>query len=128
MSQAVAQSHSFTTTSPRKTSPNSALGGGKSGWMERLDDLANWGSDPDAFADEGIELSRSALFIANQIARQLMENDNAEPSFLVPTSEGGFTFEWRNGTTATTLEVKADGSIEFSKFVENKLKQRAEGH
>ena len=98
------------------------IGGGSpaaaSEWQEIIDrQLVEWGRDPDALADEGIEPPSSATIrLARRVAQATRDAGAPPPSRVVIDGAGGIAFERLDSGIYETLLVRKDGSVEALAF------------
>ncbi len=87
--------------------------------------LASWERDPGQLEDEGVEApSPSLVRFAIQLARRLDREGAPPPVRVVPDPNGGIVFEFRQGEYDENLYIWEDGSVEYMRFLGNKLIDR----
>jgi hypothetical protein len=103
-------------------------GASASGWQDAIDyKLIEWGRDPCALVDEGIDApTRVAISQAVQWACDMRDKGCAPPTQVVPDPNGGIVFERRIGDEANVIHFWSDGSIEFRRFQGSRLIERRE--
>jgi hypothetical protein len=95
-------------------------------WQRVIDyQLVEWGRNPDALADEGVEPpTLEAISAACEVAKALRDACSECPSRVVPNGNGGVVFELSRPDYFQTMEAKADGSVEFAVFNDCRLVSR----
>jgi len=95
------------------------------GWQRVIDELIDWASNPEQFADEGIDApSRETLRLAGKLALELRDNGLPSPDRIVPDPNGGLVFEYDTAQGASEYHIWDDGSIDFCMFDDTRLVSR----
>ncbi|HUG70893.1 MAG TPA: hypothetical protein VMM76_24305 [Pirellulaceae bacterium] len=101
----------------------------QSEWHTVLAQLADWKSNPDEVADEGVLAPPAALVAcAEHVAETLCNNGVQPPDTLVTNSDGGIVFRWRLPGRTWSIEIDIDGSIESSLLAGSRLLWRHSIH
>ena len=96
-------------------------------WQQVIDrTLIEWGRNPSVLEDDGISPPTGAsIDAALRIAGKMREYGIAPPLRVVPTGDGGISFERGNRQWSEMIEVNANGSAECFEFEEARLVHRA---
>lgn len=94
-------------------------------WQNLIDQLIKWGMSPAHVDEEEWESpSVDAVNSAYRLVAALRENGRPVPLRVVSNGEGGIIFERKEGSTAETFEIDADGSIEYIAYANSRLVSR----
>ena len=95
-------------------------------WQQIIDQtLAEWGRNPSALEDDGVRApSADSIAAAIRIAETLRDNSLPPPISVVPSGDGGISFERGDRQSYEMIEVCPDGSAEHFTFVKSRLIRR----
>jgi hypothetical protein len=98
-------------------------------WQPVLTRLADWKSNPQQVADEGVfappvELVKCAEDVAEALCTQCVE----PPDQVLTNGDGGIVFRWRLPGRTWSVEMDVDGSIESSLMAGSSLLWRHSIH
>ena len=95
-------------------------------WEELIDyTLIEWGRNPDAFKDEGVEPpTAETVSLASELAERFKQAGLPAPDKVILDANGGIVFERRGENIAEVLYVWDDGSIEYQRFQHTRLVER----
>jgi hypothetical protein len=89
--------------------------------------LIEWGRDPTLLEDDGFTPpSAETLRRACEIASVLRSLRFPAPTRIVPTGDGGISFQAEDGDAFISIEIAADGTVEYFRFSGAKLVERYE--
>ena len=100
----------------------------REGWERVIDDcLVKWGQDPSLLEDEDIvppslEIVRKAC----ELAMEWRDQGHSPPLRVVPDTDGGISFERRDGDWFQSLNILEDGRVELATFHDCRLYSRQE--
>jgi hypothetical protein len=91
---------------------------GADAWQQAIDyQLVEWGRDPDALADEGIDPpARAVIARAIEWARRWRDLGTEPPTRVTTDPNGGVIFERRVGNITGIVHFWVDGSVEVRQF------------
>ena len=97
-------------------------------WNELIDrTLIEWGRDPSILEDDDVvPPSVETVQRACEIAKLLRSLNYSAPTRIVPTGDGGISFESEDVECFESIEIGANGTIEYLRFEKAKLVERYE--
>lgn len=97
-------------------------------WESLVDrTLIEWGRDPAILEDDGIiPPTIGTVKNACDIARVLCRLGLPAPTRIVPTGDGGIAFQADADHDFVSIEIAADGTVEYLRFSGSKLVERYE--
>lgn len=95
-------------------------------WEKLIDyTLIEWGRNPDAFEDEGVEPpTAETVSLAFELARRFKQAGLQAPDKVLLDANGGVVFERRGENITEVFYVWDDGSIEYQRFQHTRLVER----
>jgi hypothetical protein len=96
---------------------------GEQRWRELIDNtLAVWEKNPELLDDEGVDApSRIIVGQAIVVANYLKEHGVSAPERVVPDGNGGLAFAWFDGAVSESIEINADGSLEYVRIEDHQV-------
>jgi hypothetical protein len=93
------------------------------GWEQIIDQqLAKWIVAPEQLADNEYDPpTPDVLRRGLQLAQTLRELGAPSPSRLVSTGDGGISFEFRDHSEFSTVEITPEGPIELVRLVDSRV-------
>ncbi|MHB1038250.1 MAG: hypothetical protein ACYC35_27830 [Pirellulales bacterium] len=97
-----------------------------SAWQQLIDHkLIEWGRDPDAIEDEGVDApTRATVCSAIELAKTLGAAGLPAPGSVARDPNGGIVFEFCEKNVTEVFYVWDDGTIEYQKFEGSRLIER----
>ena len=116
---------------PTGVAPDSRLAsrcipaGSREGWNQVLDTLIEWGTNPVALEDDGLQPpTPAAIDRACKLALACRDRGLVSPQQVLPDGDGGLAFQHGAEDWSESLNIYSDASVEWIRFKNNRVAAR----